>query len=244
MLYEDNHLLVLAKPAGLPSQDDASGDLSAVAWAKHYLKTTYAKPGEVYVGLVHRLDRPTGGVLLLARTSKAAERLSRQFQQRTVRKTYWAVALAQPQPPQGRLTHHLLKLEGANVMKAFNQPKRGTTEAVLDYRVLSQRGGLSLVQVQPLTGRQHQIRVQLARIACPLAGDVKYGAPQPLPDGQIGLWAVQLQVVHPVTLQALHFTAPPPVGRAPWASFADVPTPEPTPEPASEAQSTPEPPSA
>ena len=220
ILHEDNHLLAVAKPAGMPSQDDDTGDLSVVAWAKTYLKRKYAKPGDVYVALLHRLDRPTGGVLLLAKTSKAAARLTEQFKGREVRKTYWAAALQTPRPPEGRLVHHLIKLQGTNVMKAFNQAQRGSVEAVLEYAVRAEASGLALIEVNPITGRQHQIRVQLARIACPLAGDLKYGAPAPLPDRSIGLWAVQLKVEHPVTKVPLIFRSEPPSDREPWSAFA------------------------
>lgn len=225
VLYEDNHLLVVIKPPGVPTQGDASGDPSLLDLARAYLKERYQKPGEVYLGMVHRLDRPTGGVIVLGRTSKAASRLSDQFRQRTVRKTYLAVCRGVPHPPQARLVHYLKKLPGVNRMVALEKDKSGSQRAELSYRWLqsSADGRQSLLEVEPLTGRQHQIRVQLARIDHPLMHDVKYsdrrsqGGVVPA----IGLWAYRLELTHPTTGRRLHFEAlPEPTPGSPWYPFA------------------------
>ena len=190
VLYVDNHLLVVHKPAGQLSQGDATGDPSILDEARHWLKREYAKPGNVYVGLVHRLDRPVCGVMVLARTSKAASRLSDQFRRRLVRKTYQAVVIGQPVRPEGTLVDTL-----------------DDKECELRYRLLGTGQGLSLLEVEPLTGRKHQIRRQLARMGCPVLGDLRYGAKCPLPNKAIALRAVRLEFEHPTKREPLCFQA-------------------------------------
>lgn len=218
ILYEDNHVLALHKPAGMPSQADASGDLSAFDWTRQYIKQRYNKPGEAYAALLHRLDRPVGGVLLLAKTSKAATRLTDQFKDREVQKTYLAICERVPAQPQGSLQHYLAKLPGKNIVRAYDKPAYGAQLAQLDYELLEVQGTHSLLRVQPHTGRQHQIRVQLARMGCVICGDVKYGKTAFLPDASIALYAHQLQLAHPITKDPLAFTAWPPT-TAPWLAF-------------------------
>ncbi|GAB4416468.1 MAG: pseudouridine synthase [Bacteroidia bacterium] len=197
ILYEDNHLIAVNKPFGMPSQGDETGDLSAFDWVKEYIRRTYSKPGNVYLALLHRIDRPTGGILLMAKTSKAAARMSEQFQHREIGKTYLAITERVPEPPQGELVHHLRKLSGRNIMQAFRHEVHGSKPARLSYRVLGTVGGRALVEVSPLTGRQHQIRVQLASIGCTIQGDVKYGKTDFLPNKCIALLAWALQLEHP-----------------------------------------------
>jgi 23S rRNA pseudouridine1911/1915/1917 synthase len=216
VLHEDNHLLVVTKPAGLLVQSDRSGDVCLTDVAKEYLKTRYAKPGNVYLGLVHRLDRNVSGVVLLARTSKAAARLSSQFRDKTVRKIYWAVCEAVPRLAEGELTAWLAKDGDAHgVTRAQNEPFPDGRECLLRYRVLEARGERALVEVEPVTGRRHQIRAQLGLIGCPLVGDVKYGAGKGLPDHRIGLHASELHVDHPVGKERLVFRSEPPADW-PW----------------------------
>lgn len=219
VLYEDNHLLAIHKPPTMPSQGDESGDMNAVDWAKSFLREKYNKPGNVYVGLLHRLDRPVGGVMLLAKTSKAAGRVSKLFQSRKIEKVYHAVVHGKPRVDAGQLEHHLRQLEGKNIMRAQSKPGQNTKKATLSYRVLKQKGGLCLLEVRPSTGRKHQIRVQLAKMGCGIVGDVKYAETKFLPDKSIALLARSLSFVHPVRKEeTMEITAEPP-SDWPWNLF-------------------------
>jgi 23S rRNA pseudouridine1911/1915/1917 synthase len=211
VLYEDNHLLVLDKPAGLASQGAAAGAPSAVAWAKDYLKKKYAKPGNVFVGVVSRLDRDVSGVLLLARTSKAAARLSEQFRERRVTKTYWAVVEGTP-PDQLRCVDRVVADERAGRMAIVSPDEddgedRVGQEASLSFRRLSSTGGLSLVEVDLEPGRKHQIRLQLASRGWPVVGDGKYGGRRAFSAG-IALHARRIEFLHPVRRETIAVEAP------------------------------------
>ena len=181
ILYEDNHLLVVIKPQGVPSQSDKSGDEDMLSLLKAYIKEKYAKPGNVYLGLVHRLDRPTGGVMVFAKTSKAAARITEQIKDGTFSKRYLAVLTAKPQIKRSRLTHYLLKDQANNIVKVVPMTTTGAKKAVLDYNIIedSDEEGLCLADIRLHTGRSHQIRVQMSTVGCPLYGDVKYGKNQP-----------------------------------------------------------------
>jgi len=221
ILFEDNHLLAVAKPAGLLVQGDRTGDPTVLDQARSYLKQKYNKPGHVYLGLVHRLDRPVSGVLLLARTSKAAGRLSQQFRTGKVTKTYLAVVSGRPIPDRGQLRAYLAPPAGrSGRTRAAGRPFTGAKEARLSYHVQNCLADHALLEIQPGTGRRHQIRAQLALIGHPIVGDVKYGARQALPDLSIGLHALRLVVAHPVGGDQLVLTAPLPVGW-PWPPLPD-----------------------
>jgi 23S rRNA pseudouridine1911/1915/1917 synthase len=216
ILYEDNHLLAVSKPAGLLVQGDRTGDPTVLDQAKSYLKQKYHKPGKVYLGLVHRLDRPVSGLLLLARTSKAASRLSEQFRAGQVVKTYLAVVTGRPSPAKGELTAFLSARGDPNGRtQARKQPFSGAKEAHLTYNVQNCAADRALLEIQPRTGRRHQIRAQLALVGHPVVGDVKYGAEQALPDRSIGLHALRLVVAHPIGGEELVLTAPLPAAW-PW----------------------------
>ena len=216
VLLEDNHLLAVHKPAGLLVQGDRSGDPTLLDAARAYLKEAYAKPGNVYVGLVHRLDRNVSGAVLLARTSKAAGRLSAAFREERVVKRYLAIVLREPPDPEGELRSWLAgEGDRQGVTRAQPGPFPGAREAVLRYRVRECAERLCLLEVEPVTGRRHQIRAQLALVGCPLLGDVKYGAPARLPDRRLGLHALGLELEHPVGGAPLAITAPPD-GGWPW----------------------------
>lgn len=210
VVYEDNHLLAVLKPAGLLVQGDRSGDLTLLDVAGAYLKQKYDKPGKVFLGLVHRLDRNVSGVVLLARTSKAAGRLAEQFRVGTVTKVYLAVVKGQPDDG-GQLTSWLsAKGDARGVTMARPAPFDGARKSLLRYHVLKSAAGFSLVEVIPATGRRHQIRAQFALAGHPLLGDVKYGAPRGLPDHRIALHASRLTVAHPVGAKEMTFSAPEP----------------------------------
>ncbi len=211
VLHTDNHLLVVYKPGGVPVQADASGDPDLLTMGKAWIAEQFAKPGAVYLGLVHRLDRPARGVVVFGRTSKAAARLSEQFRERGVEKVYRVVVCGQPRAATGTLTHWLESGENGTRVVPQGRGKLST----LDYRVLDRRGGLTLCEIDLHTGRKHQIRAQLAAIGCPVLGDLRYGAPAPLPDRCIALLAARLTLDHPTTKARLQFRAPEPPGW-PW----------------------------
>jgi 23S rRNA pseudouridine1911/1915/1917 synthase len=207
VLFEDNHLLVIVKPAGLPTMGVAEGCPSAVTEAKRYLKQAYDKPGNVYLGVVSRLDALVSGVLVLARTSKSAARLSEQFRESQPEKTYWAAVETPPDPASGSLMHWLLKDDRQRCMTVVRPHAKGAQRARLSYRLLRGLPSASLVEVQLETGRKHQIRLQLAEIGCPILGDKKYGSKRPFPAG-IALHSRRLAIEHPTKKTRLEFIAP------------------------------------
>jgi len=215
ILYEDNHLLVVVKPPNMLSQGDVTGDQDLLSLMKEYIKVTYDKPGSVYLGLVHRLDRPVGGVMAFAKTSKAAARLSQQIQNGEMKRQYLAVVRGVPKRRASILEDYLLKDPATNTVKVV-QP--GIPEARLgrlSYEVLESQAGMSLLRVEIHTGRSHQIRVQLSHAGWPLIGDAKYGRRERIP---IALWAWRLRLIHPTRKNALQFSAVPP-RRFPWNQF-------------------------
>lgn len=207
VLYEDNHLLVINKPAGVLVQGDATGDKPLVDMAKEYIGEKYQKPGEVFLGVVHRLDRPVSGVVVFARTSKALERMNALFRNKETQKTYWAVVSSKPVPSEGTLVDWLVKDEKKNKTTAYNREHPEGQRSELHYKLLDSKRGYYLVEVNPITGRPHQIRVQLSSIGCPILGDLKYGSEILSPDGSIALHARKLSFIHPVKKEALTVTA-------------------------------------
>lgn len=207
VLFEDNHLLVINKPAGLATQGVVEGAPSVVTEAKAYVKSKYRKPGNVYLGVVSRLDASVSGVIVLARTSKAAARLNEQFRERTAKKIYWAIVDAPPDPPVGELSDWLKKDEKRQRMAVVSRHTIGAQRASLAYSTVNTRKGVCLLQIELHTGRKHQIRVQLAHLGCPILGDHKYGSRRKLATG-IALHAHLLEISHPVTKEAMRFAAP------------------------------------
>jgi 23S rRNA pseudouridine1911/1915/1917 synthase len=211
VLYEDNHIIAINKKVSDIVQGDKTGDAPMSDFVKAYLKTTYNKPGEVFIGVPHRIDRPTTGVVLFARTSKALTRLNEMFREKDlVKKTYWAIVKNEPPNPQGRLENFLVKDEVKNKSFVCSPEKKGAKEAILQYRILKKSDNFFLLEVELLTGRHHQIRVQLAQIGCPIKGDLKYGFPRSNPDGGISLHARSIELIHPVQKTPLRIVAPVP----------------------------------
>ena len=207
VLYEDNHCLVVDKPARVLSMGDETGEPTILEQAREYLKEKYQKPGNVFLGVVHRLDRPTSGVLLFARTSKAASRLSDQLRRHAMRKTYQARVEGVPRPAEGSLVCHLYKNREKNLVSVVPKSTTGAQRAELSYRTLSSAGGNSLLEIVPETGRSHQIRVQIADLGTPIVGDQKYGAKTIL-DGSILLHACSLEFEHPTRKEWIRVEAP------------------------------------
>jgi 23S rRNA pseudouridine1911/1915/1917 synthase len=210
VVYEDNHLLVVNKPAGLATQGVAEGLPSMVTLAREYLKQKYNKPGNVYVGVVSRLDAMVSGFLVLARTSKAADRLTKQFQSGAVEKTYWALVERPPERTAAELSDWVVKSERDQRMTIVPARARGAQQARLTYRTLRPEKQGTLLEVQLHTGRKHQIRLQLAAIGCPIVGDRKYGSRKPFLPDAIALHCVRLKIEHPTTKEPMEFSAPVP----------------------------------
>ncbi len=211
VLYEDNHIIIISKKAGEIVQGDKTGDTPLSETIKSYIKEKYAKPGEVFLGVVHRLDRPVSGVVLFARTSKALSRLGPLFaSHQQVKKTYWAIVANRPPKDEDTLTNWLTRDERNNKARAYDREVPGSKKAILSYRLIGQSERYYLLEIDLQTGRHHQIRCQLARIGCPIRGDLKYGAPRSLPDGSISLHARRLILEHPVSHQSIDVIAPVP----------------------------------
>lgn len=210
VILEDNHLLVVNKSPGILVQGDATGDVPLADLCKQYIKEKYQKPGAVFLGVIHRLDRPVSGLVVLAKTSKALERMNELFRERKTEKVYWAIVKDKPPVSEGTLTHWLIKDEKKNKTTAYKKETPGAQYAELSFSVKAKEGGYWLLEVKPLTGRPHQIRVQLASVGCPIKGDLKYGDTEPLEDGSICLHARKLSFVHPVKKEPIILEAAPP----------------------------------
>ena len=208
VIHEDNHIIVVAKRSGEIVQGDKSGDRPLTEDVKAYLKEKYAKPGLVFLGVVHRLDRPVSGLVVFARTSKALSRLNEMFRNGSIHKTYWALVQTPPPAEEGELIHWLTRNERQNKSYAYRNEVPGSKKAVLRYRVIGQTDRYTLLEIQLLTGRHHQIRCQLAAMGCPIRGDLKYGAPRSTPDGSISLLARRIEFVHPVSKEIIRLEAP------------------------------------
>ncbi len=213
VLYEDNHIIIVNKSSSEIVQGDKTGDKPLVEIVKEYIKEKYHKPGNVFLGVVHRLDRPVSGVVVFARTGKALARLNEMFRTKDVHKTYWAIVANQPPAPEGELTHWLVRKEQQNKSFAYDKEVPQSKKAILDYRVIARSDRYFLLEVDLKTGRHHQIRCQLAKIGCPIKGDLKYGAPRSNPDGSISLHARRIRFVHPVSKKEICVEAPVPSDR-------------------------------
>ena len=210
ILYEDNHLIVVNKLPSEIVQGDKTGDSPLSEDLKIFLKNKYNKPGNVFVGVVHRLDRPTSGVVMFAKTSKALSRLTVMIREREVKKTYWAIVKNSPKFPNGTLTHYLSRNPSKNKSFAGFEPKTGAKEAILSYKTLAKSKDYYLLEIDLKTGRHHQIRCQLSAINCPIKGDLKYGFPRSNPNASISLHARYLEFIHPVSKEEIKITADPP----------------------------------
>ena len=210
VLYEDNHVIAVNKRVGDIVQGDKTGDKPLSEVVKEYLKEKYNKPGEVFLGVVHRLDRPTSGIVVFARTSKALARLNDLFKNRETQKTYWAIVRQKPQQDSGTLTHYLKRNEKTNTSKAHVKEVPDSKIAVLDYLVIQHLNNYTVLEINLHTGRHHQIRAQLSAIGSPIKGDLKYGFDRSNPDGGIHLHARRLALVHPVSKEPLEIVAPVP----------------------------------
>lgn len=208
VLYEDNHIIVVSKESGEIVQGDKTGDRPLSDTVKDYIKMKHDKPGNVFLGVVHRLDRPVSGVVIFAKTSKALSRLNTMFQEGKIHKTYWAIVQGRPKLAEDTLSGWLTRNEQQN--KSYMHPREvpNSKKAVLSYRLLSSSERYSLLQVNLFTGRHHQIRCQLSSIGCPIKGDLKYGARRSNPDGSISLHARSVEFIHPVSHQTIKIEAP------------------------------------
>ena len=218
ILYEDNHVIVVEKPQNMPSCEDETKDLDLLSLVKRYVKETYHKEGNVFVGLVHRLDRPTGGIMVFAKTSKAASRLSTQMKEGDFEKKYLTVLAGIPKNAKGKLVNYLKKNPITNQVYFATETTEGAKKAELEYEVLQTSGEYALTEVTLHTGRSHQIRVQMAGIGCPVFGDVKYGGDKAM-KGNLALCAYSLRFTHPVTKERLVFLLEPPKDASPWKAF-------------------------
>ena len=222
VIFEDNHLLAVNKPSGMLSQGDRTKDAPISELAKQYIKEKYKKPGEVYLGLPHRIDRPTSGLLLLAKTSKALVRLNKMFQDKEIQKTYWAVVKNRPEEDEDTLVHFLVRNSERNKSTAHNKEIEGSKRAELSYKVKLSLDNYHLLEIYPKTGRHHQIRSQLAAIGSPIKGDIKYGFDRTNSDASIHLHARSIEFIHPVSKEKQKISAPAPKSDAVWKACSKL----------------------
>jgi 23S rRNA pseudouridine1911/1915/1917 synthase len=218
VLYEDNHIIIVNKQSGEIVQGDKTGDTPLSDTVKDYIKEKYQKPGNVFLGVVHRLDRPVSGIVVFARTSKALARLNEMFRNGDVHKTYWAITKNTPTQPEGTLENWLVRNEKQNKSYAYDHEVPQSKKALLKYKVIGHNDNYALIEVQLMTGRHHQIRCQLATMGCPIKGDLKYGAKRSNPDGSISLMARRVSFAHPVSKQLITVEAPLPENSL-WCTF-------------------------
>ena len=210
VVYEDNHIIIVNKTASEIVQGDKTGDVPLSETVKQYLKEKYHKPGNVFIGVTHRLDRPVSGRVVFAKTSKALSRLNEMFKNSEVKKTYWAIVKQTPAETEGELVNYLVRNEKQNKSYAYDTEKPGSKKAILHYRLIARSDNYSLLEVDLKTGRHHQIRCQLAKMGCPIKGDLKYGFPRSNPDSSICLHARRVRFVHPVSKELIDVVAPVP----------------------------------
>lgn len=218
VVYEDNHIVVVNKTSSEIVQGDKTGDTPLSEMVKQYLKEKYNKPGNVFIGVTHRLDRPVSGLVVFAKTSKALPRLNEMFRNGEVKKTYWAIVKECPKETEGELVHYLVRNEKQNKSYAYDKEVKNSKKAVLHYKLIGHSQNYYLLEVDLKTGRHHQIRCQLAKMGCPIKGDLKYGSPRSNPDGSICLHARTVQFVHPVSKEMIRLTASVPEGNL-WNGF-------------------------
>lgn len=220
VLYEDNHIIIVNKQPGEIAQGDKTGDTPLVDIIREWLKEKYNKPGNVFCGVVHRLDRPVSGIVVFAKTSKALSRLNEMFRNGEVHKTYWAVTRTKPPKVEDTLVHYISSVERNNKSYAFTSPRKNAKEARLSYRHIASSDRYHLLEVNLMTGRKHQIRVQLSSIGCTIKGDLKYGDKRSNPDGSISLMARRIQFIHPVSKKGIDVTAPIPSNDNLWQALS------------------------
>jgi len=219
VIYEDNHIIIVNKKSGEIVQRDKTGDTPLSELVQQYLKVKHNKPGKVFIGVPHRLDRPTSGLVVFAKTSKALQRLGKMFQEGTVKKTYWAIVMKRPEYEEGELSHYLVRNEQKNKCYAYHKEKSRSKVAKLKYKLINSSQNYHLIEVELMTGRHHQIRCQLSKIGSPIRGDLKYGAPRSNKDGSISLHARRIRFEHPVSKEIIDVTAPVPANDNLWKSF-------------------------
>ena len=227
ILYEDNHIIAVNKTSSEIVQGDKTGDEPLSETLKLYLKEKYNKPGEVFLGVTHRLDRPVSGVVIFAKTSKALTRLNEMFRTQEVKKTYWAIVKEKPAQPEARLEHFIVRNEKQNKSQAHDKLVPNAKKAALSYKLIAQSDTYCLLEVMLETGRHHQIRCQLAKIGCPIKGDLKYGFPRSNPNGGISLHARNVEFIHPVSKELIRITAPVPQDDKLWETMEKSQNPKP-----------------
>ena len=220
ILFEDNHLIIVNKLPSEIVQGDKTGDKPLSEIVKSYIKEKYNKPGNVFMGVVHRIDRPTSGAVVMARTGKALSRMNELIKERGMKKTYWAIVKELPDELEGELKHYLVRNSKKNKSFSYNKPAKGAKEAVLNYKLIGRSSSYYLLEIDLKTGRHHQIRAQLAAIGCPIKGDLKYGFPRSNKDASISLHARSIEFIHPVKKEIVKVTAPPPSNGL-WDMFFD-----------------------
>jgi len=222
VLYEDNHIIAVNKTCSEIVQGDKTGDQPLSETIKIYLKEKYDKPGEVFLGVTHRLDRSVSGVVLFAKTSKALTRMNEMFRNQEIKKTYWAIVKERPEQAEGRLEHYLTRNEKQNKSMAYDKERSDAKKAALSYKLIAHSDTFYLLEVQLETGRHHQIRCQLAKMGCPIKGDLKYGFQRSNPNGGISLHARSVEFIHPVSKQLIQLTAPMPLDDKLWQTMEKI----------------------